>query len=244
LFDGVRHDPDAYVLFDPTAFTGNFDDTARSTYAVANALLVEGICFGFITPAQLEYARDRAQGRTVLVPPGIEPPRASGVRIAGVSADRIQPLDRGSTIARSGWFRALADPALRRLAHAYFTSMRLRRAFDAAGITARFLRSAYFTLPSNPTRVLELLALPRPVARPEGPALVERWIRADESALIHVVNYADAPVRIMLPAEWGLPRLHSPDPGSRLATEPTLALHLEAYAVLELDPPSMGADRD
>jgi hypothetical protein len=229
LFADVTPDPDAWVLYDVRALGADFDDAARATYAVATALLAEGVAFGFITPDRLDLACDR----TVLIPPGVEPLSAPGVRAVRVEPGRIHPLDRGPTMMRARGLRSVLDPPLRWLSHAYFTSMRLRRAFDAAGITARFLQSAYFRIPAEPARVRELIAPTRAMLRAAGPVLVERWSRSDGACLIHLLNYSEQPVQIALPGVWGRPSLHSPDPDTRLNTD--RGLHLETYAVLELD---------
>jgi hypothetical protein len=233
LYTDVRHDPDMFVLFDPAAFAHDFDAAASATFAVANALVADGVCFGFITPAQVE----RAKGRSILVPPGVQVPSGRAGMLLSVSPEWIRPIRPHSRFSNSRVLRALADPALRGIGRAYFEHAGVRRAFDRAGITARFLQSKYFGLPRHPSSIREHVRLPRPAARPHGPALVERWIRSDGTQFVHLVNYSDTVIRVALPPEWTDLTIHSPDPVSRLISDGG-GLYLENYAVLQVNEPA------
>jgi hypothetical protein len=230
---GVCHDPAVHVLYDEVAFARAWARTASVTFAVAQALLAEGVPFGFVTRAGLRMGL--AQGRSVLVPPGLAPP-------ATISPARARLLTVPDGLAvpagGPGWLshgvaRRVADPILTRFATAYFASASTRRLVDRTGLTARFLQSPYFTIPRNHGMLRELLPVSElPAERADGAVLVERWCAGDGRSLLHLVNYEDRAVNIDWSGPGAVPTLLSPDTETRW-TDAGKRLQLECWAVLE-----------
>lgn len=224
LFQGVRPDPDALVLLDPAVFDEDFSRAATATFAVAMALIVEGIPFAFATP------RDCVGGALpVLVPPGIDVPQGCSMAVR-VPESWIAPIRLPGRNGR-GLVRSAANGPLTAIGRLYFGTAGGRRAFDRLGITARFLRSPYFRVPRAAAKIRERLAL-APLLHSSGACLVERWARADGASLLHIVNYEERSIDVHLMSGRGIPRLHTPD---TLTSRDRERVHIERYAVLEFN---------
>ena len=230
---GARHDPAVHVLYDEVALSRAWARTASVTFAVAQALLAEGVPFGFVTRAGLEEGQ--GDERAVLVPPGLEPPigiAPQGTRLLIVP----EPLDVpavGLNWLSHSLARSVVDPILTRFAAAYFGSASTRRLVDQVGLTARFLQSPYFTIPRNHGMLRELLPVSElPPVRADGAILVERWCAQDGRSLVHLVNYEDRLINVEWSGPGAAPVLLTPDTETRWMGAAN-RLQLECWAVLE-----------
>ncbi len=230
LFADLGPDPNVVVLYDDVAIAADFTALSAATFGVAAALLHEGVAFTFATRERLADFPNVP----VLVPPGVVPPGGAGARVIVVEPALLAPLRLGAGVMRSRPLRALADPLLRGFSRSYFSSAFVRRSVDASGMTARFLRSRYFTLPDDTARIAALAGTPC-TPRPEAPALVEAWRRLNGARVVHIVNYGDATIRVRFPDDITDWRLHTPNAGTTVNRDERV-LWLERYAVLESSP--------
>jgi hypothetical protein len=236
LYTDVRHDPEVGVLYDTAALQRRYGDVAAATFALATRLLADSTCFAFVTPDRL--ATGEWAGRRVLVPPGQRfDGTDGGAQLVYVSHAVCQLPPTPAQFLNSRAVRRACNMALTSISRAYFGSARARRALDASGITASFLRSPYFRIPAR-RGGMNGLAPDWSTTRVSAasPVLVERWFRERDGArLIHLVNFSDTPARVQLGGVISSTvELHSPDADTRLRTGARLEMDLELYAVLEL----------
>jgi len=245
LFRDLVPAPEVGIFHDLDGMRRRWGRTAPPTFAVACALLREGVSFRFVPGRELAGgAAATSLPPTLLVPPGIAPPLWSGSSRRSGSSPRIVKLEaedldvpgRPGRLSRARLPRAVLGALSGLLADAYFSTALVRRTVDRTGLTRSFLRSRFFRVPERSARLRELLP-PAPAPRFESTDafLVERWRRPEGGRLVHLVNYEDVPIAVW---RWWdepePPRLHSPDAGTRItASADRLFLDLECFAVLE-----------
>jgi hypothetical protein len=233
LYRDAEPAPAAGIYLDAEGLRTRWADVVPATFAVALALLRSGVPFTFFTPEGL-----RASSRDtppVLVPPGVTPPSVpAGLRLVVLPPGIPDIPAAPSPFLQSAFARALADRPLRALARHYFGSARVRRAFDRAGLTARFLESPLFTLPRRSAEVLEALGpSPAPMVVSDRPVLAESWRSRDGVLRLHLVNYDDAVSRVSVPGQPAPTAVYSPDGPVDVDSEHGLHVHVQTYAVLE-----------
>lgn len=234
LFEATTPDPDILLLYDEEAFRHDFARAATATFAIATALVAEGVPFEFVTRTALEAS---GPDRPVIVPPRIRPPPASRGAV-DITIEDLYPVRLPNGLMRNRTVHRLVDPFLAAFSRAYFGSAGVRRFVDGTGVTASFLRSRFFRLPADTGRLRARIPGLRPTPRAASPVLVERRVRADGSILFHLVNYVDAPAQVRMPVMHCTPVLHSADVSSGFDGDDRQLLWLECYAVLEYRPPA------
>lgn len=211
LFEQLEPDPAVGILIMPD---DPFHTWANSAYELAQTLLLRGIPFCF--------CRDPRSGPPVVIIPTDTHPKSPALRDNQVLIRVPARRERDSRVP------AFVAAALDRFPRWYFGSARVRRTFDALGITAHFLRSEFFRLP-NRASLLAHEHLPEPPVYTTEPVLVERYLRQDGATLLHLLNYSDQPTQVIVPD--GGYTLHSPDRIRRTASE--TEFELTTFAVLE-----------
>ncbi|MFO7893884.1 MAG: hypothetical protein R6U63_09125 [Longimicrobiales bacterium] len=233
--------PEARVFLDGDGLRDRWVATAGPAFATAMALTRAGVSVGFIDGDGLTddagHVPTSARG-PVLVPPGARRPDHVGDASVVAVDPALLNSSRLPDVLDLRPVRWLLHPLLTRVGRLYFGSARVRRLFDALGLTRRFLESPYFDVPARYRAVAALIG-PRsgPFVEATTPVLVERWRRPDGGWRLHLVNYDETPVRLTIHHdETDGAVLSTPDPGTRmLRTDPgETFLELELYAVLEL----------
>jgi hypothetical protein len=186
LYEDTTHDPAVLILLDEDALRDRWAETAPGLAAAAIAVQSARLSYGFVTCADVARL---APATLLVVPPGTTAPRVPGLET--VTLPKLDVPGVSSALLRSRALRSAAHPLLTAVARGYFGNARVRRAFDALGISRRFLQSALFQVPVRSAEATRQLAGRFPEVTARHPVLIERWRKADGRLLIHLVNYAD-----------------------------------------------------